>query len=281
MGKSKFNFRIVPYKHSTFPLQLDKIIDTQYNEPDSSAIDTFIEKTRELNKLIGDKPKELPLHLSNLILLGYVSAVESFIRKLLRRLIIVDNASKIACGKCQLTYSAAISYDKGMLPESLMENSSFSAKGTIKGAIRDFLGIKNNIYPREVEEVLDRYSNVCQIRHCIVHRFGLLGSENAIKLGLKEYGKLLNKPVKLDYDSLQEVFVISNNTVKVLNNFLFNEILARTGECDNVFWQWDDKKNEEKFKEYFDIFYSNELSEVDYDQARQEAYRKFKDAMEK
>ncbi|MCP4157148.1 MAG: hypothetical protein GY757_56070 [bacterium] len=279
MGRANFEYRVVRIDNATAYLETGKMFDKNYNEPALSPIDMFIEKTRELNKLIGPEPENMQPQLANLITLGYVSAVESYFRNLLRQLIVIDEASRIKCETQTLTYGAAISYDKNMLPESLLENSSFASKENIKKALKNFLGIKNT-YPVDVEGVIEQFEKVCQVRHCIVHRFGHLGSNNAIKLGLKEHRELLNKPVRVSFDSLQDIFSICNNTVKVVNNFLFREILVRTAEDENRQWEWDFNKDEERFDGYFKIFRSKLLSKKPYHDDQSEAYRLFKAAME-
>lgn len=282
MKTPDFQYRIVDYKHFSRPLKTERMFNIQYSEPDSSAIDTFIVKTRELNKLIGfTKTKADPddnsnTHLFNLILLGYISAVESFFRKLLRQLITVDEASKKECETRTLTYGAAISYEREMLPESLLENCTFIARQTIKEALKNFLGLKNT-FPREVDDNLEQYEKICQIRHCVVHRFGHLGSKNAIELGLKNHEKFLNKPVKMSFDDLQEIFLICNNTVKAVNNYLFKEILLRAAH----YWKWNYDEDEMKFKEYFDIFFSKESNDPSYEKSYRDAYTQLKEAIKR
>jgi hypothetical protein len=276
MARLRFDYRIVDITHSTGLLDISNMVDTSYIESQASPIDTFIEMSRELNKLLPGEPEKLTNHLSNLLVLGYISAVESFIRKLLRQLILIDAVSKEACEKCKLTYGAAVSYDIEMLPESLMEERTFTGKEIIRSAFKDLLGIPNNKYPTDVEDVLEQYSKVCQIRHCIVHRFGHIGSDNARKLGLTDYKKLLNKPVRLDFDTLQHILLVCNNTVKALNNFLFLEILRRTISGENRFWKWDYRKDKTKFKRYFELFYSKELGSGDPENECRKAYLQLK-----
>jgi hypothetical protein len=276
MAHSSFNYRIIGITHSTWGLKAEDIIDSSYKEPGLSPIDTFMEMSRELNKLLPGDPEKLSHHLSNLLVLGYISAVESFIRKLLRQLIVVDEMSKTACEKCKLTYGAAVSYDMEMLPESLMEERTFTGKEGIRSAFKDLLGITKNKYSTDVEDVLEQYSQVCQIRHCIVHRFGYIGSDNARKLGVVDYKNVLAKPIKLDFDALQHILLVCNNTVKALNNFLFIEILGRTIEGENRFWEWDYRKDKTKFKRYFELFYSKVLGSGDPAKECRDAYFRLK-----
>lgn len=254
MAKYQFNYKISEYTPYT-ELDTRNLFDTSHCEPNMSAIDTFFEKTGELHKIFKS-PEEVIGQLPNLVLLGYVSAVESYFREITRRLIVFDEESRTACENQTLTYGAAIIHrDSEMLPEALLENLSFASKKGIIEAIKNFLGIKGN-FPTEVDKVLDEFSRVCQLRHCIAHRFGKLGSNNAIKLGLMEHKECLEKPLKLNDRNLQEVFLVCNNTVKIINNFLFQTVLARTLKEEDCIWTWDLRKDKPEFKKYFDVFSS-------------------------
>ena len=255
MKECPFKFKLDSYIHPS-DLNTRSLFDKSYSEPlSSSAIDVFYEKTIELNKLIK-KPEESTGALPNLVLLGYISAVESYFREIIRRLIIIDESSRLACESQTLTYGAVIVHEKPeMLPEALMENRSFANKKVIIDSLRELLGLKGSL-PSEVEEVLEEFSKVCHLRHCIVHRFGKLGSNNAIKLGLMEHKECLEKPLTIDYRNFQEILLICNNTVKVVNNFLFQRILNRTADTSGCLWTWDFRKDKKDFKRYYDTFVS-------------------------
>ena len=62
--------------------------------------------------------------------------------------------------------------------------------------------------PSDVDDILGHFSKVCQLRHCIVHRFGRLGSKNMIELGLTEHKNYLEKPLKLNFDQLNAIFLV-------------------------------------------------------------------------
>lgn len=84
-----------------------------------------------------------------------------------------------------------------------------------------------------------------------MHRFGRLGASNALALGIQNHRELLEKPLLLDYLSLQTAISISTNLVKTINNFLFNEIISRLP--DNT-WQGTYAKDKKQFLLYYRIF---------------------------
>jgi len=182
------------------------IFDKNYSPSKMSAINRFFEVTAHLNSLAHDKMSEL---LPNLLVLGYVSAVESYLREVVRNLVIEDFPSRKKCEDKQIPYGAAISYSVEMLPEALLETCSFTSKNNIKETLRNYLGITfQKSEAPELDQILEDFSRVCQIRHCIVHRYGHLGSLNAINLGLNSHGDLLGKPLRLEFSTLQNIFLV-------------------------------------------------------------------------
>jgi len=271
--KIDYKYRINDYSKSS-KLETQSLFDKDFVESPLSPIDTFFEKTSELNKLIG-KPEDFSNQLAGLILLGYVSAVESYFREIIRKLILVDNVSYKKCEKHTLTYGAALTHEPEMLPEALLENCSFAGNNNIKESLKNFLGITKGDYSSDVIEALDQFAKVCQLRHCSVHRFGRLGSNNAIALGLEEHKEYLEKPLIIDYNTLQEILLICNNIVKEINNFLFEKVLTRSASEDAYDWEWDLRKDKAEFKKYYDLFVSIKRP-PDPEPSLNDAYEKFR-----
>lgn len=88
-----------------------------------------------------------------------------------------------------LTYGTAVHHKKIYLAESLMEDFNFSSAENIRNALKIFAGIKG-ARPSEIERALNDYQKICEMRHCCVHRFGKLGSKNAIKLGIETHNEI-------------------------------------------------------------------------------------------
>lgn len=238
---------------TSIPISFEKLIDDNYKRSyNQSAIDKYIEETSELNKLITTA--DISHHLANLLVLGYISAGESYFREIMRNLILFDANSIQNCEEVELTYSAALNYDKEMLPEALLEHCTFINTKNIKDSLSKFVGIKGK-WPDDVIKSLDEYSKICQLRHCIVHRFGKIGSRNAVKLKLRKKKNYLEKPLNINFANLQNVFMQCHSTIKTINNFIFVEVLNRTLEIDN-YWSWIYKNDKKKFMNYYNLFIS-------------------------
>lgn len=261
INKPEYTFKVNvdAISHSTFATET--CFNSSYVETNNSPIDNCLEKINQLN-LIHTQYTALPTATDNiptvynLILLGYISAIESYIREIIRKTIIIDNYSKKCCEIEEISYGAVLSYPEHLLPEVILEKASFASKKNIIEAFKKFLGLDGH-QPTELLNTLDEFEKICHFRHCIVHRFGKLGSQNAIKFGLDAHSSLVEKPLKLDTTTIYNLSIICTNTVLVINKYLFNRILQRTASKENNIWKWDLRKDKKQFKQYYDLFYSS------------------------
>lgn len=228
-------------------LETKESFDTEYRDPGLSAIDHFCEKQRELARLLPPDPSPI---LTSLVLLGIVSAVESYCREVIRRVILVDSVSRKKCEGKQLSFGAARVLGTELLPEALLEGVSIAGSSNIKETFRTFLDVDLNKSTR-LKSAIEHFSVVVELRHCAVHRFGKLGTKNAIALGLDLHLSCIEKPLLLSYAGMQTVLEISFSLVCELNNYLYAKILERSN--DN--WSWDYRRDKKRFGQVFCLFY--------------------------
>lgn len=240
-------------------LDTSSMFDSSFRESNTSPIDTFIGKMTNLTRLVD--PSNFDELMANLVVLGSVSAVESYMREIIRKCILVDSDSKIKCEKQFVTYGAAISHNHDLMPEAILENYSFASKKNILDSLRELLGI-SGMPDNSVDEALNEFLKVCHIRHCLVHRYGKLGTKNAIELGLSKHSRCIEKPLKLNYSSLQESQAICLSMVKEVNNYIFKKLLLRLiidekkKKKTYVIWRWHYGRDKKKFNAYYDILVS-------------------------
>lgn len=254
---SKFNYHL-SRNISISNFTTEDLFDSEFIQSEKSAIDDFIDKRAALFILVcpyEDKIDQLPNELSNMIFLGFISAVESYVRKIIRSIINVDHCSRVKCENQVIKFGAVLSHqEKTMLPESLLEEYSFASGRNIKDTIDKLLDIKCRKETQPLNKALEEYSRVCQLRHCVIHRFGFLGSNNAINLGLSEHKQFIEKPLRINFDQLNEIARVCENVVKVVNNFLFSEILERTYKNRTEKWFSDFRRDKKTFLKYYSIF---------------------------
>lgn len=250
--------------------QLTGEIDTRqwfhadHDDSDVSPIDQFIDNAVSLNKMwVGTGGDAfLPRELRMLLILGYVSAVEGFFRALIRRILMVDPYSQLHCETYTLTYAAARHQRQSLLPEALLEEVVFSGKKQVITNIQKFLnwGLAGN---KPFEELLTRYNAVCELRHCCVHRFGKLGTKNAVELGLESHKKYLEKPLLLTRANMESIVDLLFVLVKSLNNEAFRFVLNRAAtsklkgaEAVGLGWTWNKARDKKLYSAYYAIFAS-------------------------
>lgn len=247
---AQFKFTLVTCVVPAAPaLTTHELFDNSHTEPSSSPINQFMERLHSINMLSPDPVNYNPLQ-AQLVLLGVIAAVESYLRTLFRKVISLDEKSQHASYKRDMSFGAALHLHRDMMPEAMLERISFISKESIKDSIKDCLGIKGHT-PTELTAAIDEYVKICHLRHCAVHRFGRLGASNAFALGLQSHRELVEKPLHLDYLSLQTAIAICTNLVKTINNYIFNELLSRLPDHT---WQGIYSKDKKLFKEYYDIF---------------------------
>lgn len=233
------------------------------DDAEVSPIDVFIRNTRAINMLyIGNVADSVPMQpeMGSLVLLGYMSAVESYFRAVLRGAIQIDLKAQKAVEAMPVTFGAAVHHRPELLPEALFEGISFAGK---KGAIqfvKEVLGITGSL-PATVDSALEPFLSICEIRHCCVHRFGKLGSLNAIKLGLGDHSSLIEQPFEPTLDHLQEIADALLTFTKTVNNWLWMELLRRSvrkvpRDAGVIDWTWYWRNDAVAFRKYHRLFAS-------------------------
>jgi hypothetical protein len=254
---------IVSVRATAFDLDTKTLFNADHDDSAVSPIDQFFENTLSLTRLwaVQGAGFELRPEVGILLLLGYVSAVESYMRALIRRVVAVDLYSQAHCEKQQLSFAAAMHHKSAMLPEALLEETVFSGKKEIVNAIPKFLNVK--LDEKGTLDLLSQYDAVCELRHCCVHRFGKLGTKNAISLGLQDHKEFLEKPIRLSAPNISAIADMLLTLVRSVNNDVFKGILDRTATSQlgrrssrGLGWTWQKHKDRRMYHSYYSIFAS-------------------------
>ncbi len=254
---------IVKVTPITQPITTESLFDKTYKLSKLSPIDDFIENANKLNLLWITNEGILSSEFMNILFLGYFSAVESYVRALVRTLIQHDTYSQKCAESLQITFGAALHHNKQLLPEALMDNHSFTASENILKTFKSLAGI-DIVIDETITTELDK---ICQLRHCCVHRFGKLGAKNAMSLGLTSHSNLFEKPLTLSKSDLSVVSSTLRSVVKTINNSAYKAVLDRTfptipsGKGDKKkqavpLWTKDFETDKELFNKYYKIFSS-------------------------
>lgn len=247
-------------------LDTTRLFDVTHQEPNLSPIDQFIENNNAINVIWLGRQSITP-ELSSIVLLGYMSAVESYMRAIIRGLINIDLTSRKMVEAHQISFGAAVNHKKHILPDALLEEVSFVGADYIKKSINKYLGLSPNYVG--MDKYFDEFEKICQLRHCCTHRFGMLGTKNALALGLDEHNQCLGKPLKLTNDNLEIAAEILRNFVKNLNNLIFSSVLERSVRggktsagvpVQKIEWKWVYYQDKKIFSKYYYLFSSTKDS---------------------
>jgi hypothetical protein len=223
-----------------------------------SPVDSFFENTNNLNKLYlpyaDGTAGKLPPELGAVVVLGYMSAVESYIRSVISGIISIDSRAREAVATKTVSFAAAAYLPQERLPEALLEHLSLSDADILEKTITTTIGIKG--VPGDVKASLVTFQKICHLRHCCVHRFGKLGTRNALDLGFEEHLSVVEGPFSPTVTDIANIADALQITVKTINNFLFYSILERTIDHQSpaAAWQLSYAKDKERFSTYYKLF---------------------------
>ncbi|MBR7798887.1 hypothetical protein [Undibacterium fentianense] len=232
------------------------LFDCNYSEVSTSAVDIYIENCREINKLWAGSSSVSP-EFSRLLLLGYVSAVESYFRTIISTVINTDDKARADAHTYTISFGAVLFQNKQSMAEALLEGISFASEEAIRKAFLKFLAIKD--IPEDIKSLLLEFEKICHMRHCCVHRFGKLGTQNGIALGLERHKRVLEKPLTLGKDALGDIASWLMSFVKAINNFMFRTLLDRSNSDKNPYkinWTWNYSKDRAIFLRFYKMFAS-------------------------
>lgn len=274
---------IVAVRAPRVKLDTTQFFDGAHLETNASPVDQFLENSLSLNRhwttLATDA--EVPPELGRLFLLGYVSAVEGYMRALIRRLVHCDPFTQICCEPLQLSYGAALHHKQTGLPDALLEETVFSVQKSIPQALAKFVGMDGP--SSGTAALLLEFDRICHLRHCCTHRFGKLGVKNATALGLSTHSQFLEKPVLLRRNAIADIADLTFTLVKSINNDVFGFILKRSvigqlpwRDAKGIGWTWNRAHDKARFKAYYDMFSS--AKDATPSPAADEVYELFRNA---
>lgn len=246
--------------------------DATHSSQDLSPIDEFNENLAAINILYlqADARNEYTATLGGLVYLGMVSAAEGYFRSLLRRLILTDEMCAENAATRTVSYAAAVHHQPDLLPEALLEGVSLASKKNVAAELRTLCNIsqmgKNGEVPPSLEKLFQNFEDICQVRHCGIHRFGKLGSQQALRLGMEKHKPLLEKPLRLTVTHLQDIAEALEALIRAVNSYCFFDMLKRTHDASPVgkakvtlyrqSWTRDWESDRDRFTRFHSIFAS-------------------------
>lgn len=235
-----------------------------------SPIDEFRANLAEINTLYlqSEQRGDYNATLGGLVYLGMVSAVEGYFRSLLRHLILNDEMCAENAATKTVSYAAAVHHQLHLLPEALLEGVSLASTKNVKSELNSLCNVAQ--MPASLDPLFQTFEDICQIRHCGIHRFGKLGSQQAVKLGIAKHKPLLEKPLRLTVAHLQDIAEALDALVRGVNSHCFFDMLKRSHETSpagknktklySQSWSRDWVTDQGRFEKFHWIFASTQPS---------------------
>jgi hypothetical protein len=218
-----------------------------------NPIDTYVDHQRHV-LLLGD-PNALTASptLARLLLLGLVTGVESYFRTVLASTLKVCPLSRAAASEQVIPFGSVNYYGASEIELALFEGSSFSSAKEIRNRTQKVSGIQ---VPNSgsLNDALEKFQLVCELRHAAVHAHGSLTSGNAQALGLPP--ALTPGVVQLDLAALHSLGSVCLSVVRAFNRFFFEAVVRRWIAASVLVGDWN--SDWRRFRSLHAVFYSLE-----------------------
>jgi hypothetical protein len=189
-----------------------------------APIDNYYDAAEAIT-LVGqpDILKSNPV-LGRLLLLGHVSATETFMRAILVGLINTCPLSRSHAGAQMVPYASIHYYDEAEVAYGLFEGASLAGAAEIRKAVKRLTDV--DIPSGGVcGDALLKFDKLCHLRHAAVHAHGSIGTANAAALGVVSNGGRLSLEINLA--RLHEAAMICRSLVQEVNQTLFIKTFER------------------------------------------------------
>ncbi|WP_025116595.1 hypothetical protein [Lysinibacillus fusiformis] len=215
-----------------------------------NPIDQFYNVCTEYVKLTKPEIYSGYPDLSRLLLMGFVSAVEEYLRGIFSEVLSVCPMSKEHASEKMIKFGAIEYYSNSKIAIGLFDSSSFASSSEIIKRTKELLNVDVNS-ENSVKAALDEFEKVCHLRHCAIHGGGILNGHNAKELSLEK--SYVNRLLRFDMTAIQECLSVCYSFVRAFNSFISKKIIGRLmGQVIKGYWD----EERDLFKSLIDIFYS-------------------------
>ncbi|RDI31860.1 hypothetical protein [Lentzea flaviverrucosa] len=162
--------------------------------------------------------------LGRLLLLGHVSAAETFLRAILVGLLNVCPLSRAHAGTQMVPFASLGYYGEEEVAYGLFDGTSLAGAGEVKKAVKKLTDIDVQT-SGACNDVLNKFDQLCHLRHAAVHAHGSIGTANATALGVVSSSGRLSLEINLA--RLHEAAMICRSFAQEINQVLFIRTFER------------------------------------------------------
>ena len=241
---------------SSSALQLDaSSACTPIPRSKSAAIDEYYEATKGLVTLGTEAALNNSQDLGRLLLLGHISAVETYFRSILVRLLDICDQCRSNAGGEALNLSSIYYYSRSEIAYGLFDGASLAGKAAFRKAMTRATGYQlNEKSPAAI--VLASFDKLCHLRHAAVHSHGAVSSQSAAALGMSQDSNRLQ--VVVDFALSQQIAQICRATVQEVNQFLYEETVLGWRKSERLTGIYENDRKD------FEILFRSFRSKADF-----------------
>jgi hypothetical protein len=218
-----------------------------------NPIDRFHERLTYVLVSIGKVPPDLESLAFRLFYVGMLSATEKFFRDLVCRVVSFCPISRARMRESNLQFGAIQYYSSDKIAAGILQGKSLSDAAELKTLIRKISAIE--LKPNdEISVALEEFSNICQVRHALVHSYGELGLNNISGMGISKFD--CTSEINVDNALFQSSAVVCNNLVKVVNQSIFESTVSSWIDQSKLSGIW--KEDKSPWNECWSIFASKD-----------------------
>jgi hypothetical protein len=219
----------------------------------SSPIDNFYNSIAELITKLNKPTIANDNVICGLILVSLISATESYVRKVFSEVYYAfPEVRYYNSDKARVLASSLLWYGEENIGKALLDGKSLASEAEIKKFIEQYFNIKTHNFLDK--DILEKYDEICHMRHCIVHSHGYISSNNASTLSVKSQKRDLK--LLIDKSCIHNASTILTAIVVGLNSALFNHYVNLWANNWPRTDRWESKSKNDLFKKIWKIFYS-------------------------
>ena len=217
-----------------------------------SAIDRYYKDSRSIILFASQGLLSAHAWLGPTLSLSLVSCVENFFRNVMGDVINICPVSQKASAEKNINLGSML-WHSNKAERCAFEGTSFSNAKNIRSALRGFIGLSEK-QVCELDDVLEEYEKVCQMRHVIAHSSGIVQGLNAIQLHIpRSHDEVF---LKIDYANLHKIAAVCLSVVLAVNEMLFGVIAKRWAIDWRKESSWDVSRENELFRSLWSVFFS-------------------------
>lgn len=219
----------------------------------ASPIDQFYQALQENLALGTPNALQLNHHLGPLIGVGIVSSTENYFRGVFSQLLMICPTSRSKASSQSINLGSVLWHGSNSLERAAFERTTFSDPEKIADVMKKFFDHPID-QSSPLRGQLNIYSEICELRHCIVHSRGYIQGKNAVALSISSSADDLE--VNIGYREVQEIGEVCAGLVRAFNTNLFQLMCERWADSWRRSPFWNSAEENKIFNQLWDVFFS-------------------------